>query len=59
MTAPVPKDPNFEARGRVIRPGRTITVCNAEIYVQSVGSERLVATFVATMMTVRDRDLSD
>lgn len=47
------------ARGRVIRAGRTVTVCWGEVTAYAGGSERLVATMVGTMMTVRDRGLSD
>jgi uncharacterized protein (TIGR00369 family) len=47
------------ARGRVIRPGRTVTVCWGEVVACASGAERLVATMVATIMTVRDRALAD
>lgn len=47
------------ARGRVIRAGKTVTVCWGEVTAYNGSSERLVATMVATMMTVRDRGLSD
>jgi uncharacterized protein (TIGR00369 family) len=47
------------ARGRVIRAGRTVTVCWGEVTAYDGASERLVATMVGTMMTVRDRGLSD
>jgi uncharacterized protein (TIGR00369 family) len=47
------------ARGRVIRAGRTITVCWGEVAAITGADERIVATMVATMMTVRDRGLSD
>jgi uncharacterized protein (TIGR00369 family) len=43
------------ARGRVVRAGRTITVCQAEAFMLSDGTETLVATMLATIMTVRDR----
>ena len=43
------------ARGRVVRAGRTITVCQAEASMLSEGTETLVATMLATIMTVRDR----
>lgn len=38
------------ARGRVIRSGRTITVCQGDVYAVSRGSEVHCATMVATMM---------
>ena len=47
------------ARGRVIRAGKTVTVCWGEVTAYDGASDRLVATMVATMMTVRDRGLSD
>ena len=47
------------ARGRVIRAGRTVTVCWGEVTSYEGSTERLVATMVGTMMTVRDRGLSD
>ena len=43
------------ARGRVIRAGRTITVCQADASMLSDGVETPVATMLATMMTVRER----
>jgi Uncharacterized protein, possibly involved in aromatic compounds catabolism len=47
------------ARGRVIRAGRTVTVCSGDVVAFSNGTEKLVATMVATMMTVRDRGIED
>ena len=43
------------ARGRVIRVGRTITVCQADAFMLSEGLEAPVATMIATVMTIRDR----
>jgi uncharacterized protein (TIGR00369 family) len=43
------------ARGRVLKPGRSVTVCMSEILAYEGGRERSVATTLATMMTVRDR----
>ena len=44
------------ARGRVTRPGRTITVCAGDVYAYDAdGKEKLVATMLATMMTIRER----
>jgi uncharacterized protein (TIGR00369 family) len=40
------------ARGRVIRSGRTITVCQGEVYAAGPGGEVHCATMVATMMRV-------
>ncbi|MDB4877242.1 MAG: hypothetical protein JWM41_3688 [Gemmatimonadetes bacterium] len=47
------------AAGRVLRAGKTITVCRGDVTAYAGSSERLVATMVATMMTVRDRGLTD
>jgi uncharacterized protein (TIGR00369 family) len=43
------------ARGRVVKAGRTITVCAGEVVALRGGAEKLVANMSATMMTVRDR----
>lgn len=43
------------ARGRVVRAGRTITVCQAEGSMLAAGVEIPVATMLATIMTVRER----
>jgi acyl-coenzyme A thioesterase PaaI-like protein len=41
--------------GRVVRPGRTITVCSAEVSAYREGATVQVAVMQATMMAVRDR----
>jgi uncharacterized protein (TIGR00369 family) len=43
------------ARGRVVRAGRTISVCQAEASMRTSGRETSIATMLATIMTVRDR----
>jgi uncharacterized protein (TIGR00369 family) len=43
------------ARARVVRAGRTITVCQAEAFMLLDGAETFAATMVATIMTIRDR----
>jgi uncharacterized protein (TIGR00369 family) len=43
----------FQARGRVVRAGRTLTVCTGDLRV--VGSESVVAMMQATMMAVDAR----
>jgi len=40
------------ARGRVIRPGRTVTVCAGDVLAIVARTEKLVATMLATMATV-------
>jgi uncharacterized protein (TIGR00369 family) len=52
--------PMFMARGQVVKPGRTITVCRADVFsVATDGTEKIVATMQGTMMVVRGRGLSD
>lgn len=43
------------ARGHIIRSGRTISVCRAEASMIDEGAETVVATMLATIMTVRGR----
>jgi uncharacterized protein (TIGR00369 family) len=44
----------FVARARVVRSGRNITVCAGDLFaLKDGGAEKLVATMLATMMTVR------
>ena len=43
-------------RSRVVRAGRTISVCTADAYAVSDGAERHVTTMTATMMTVTGRE---
>lgn len=38
------------ARGRVIRPGRTLTVCRADVYGEKDGAESHIATALLSMM---------
>lgn len=40
------------ARGRVVKPGRTLTVCRTDVAGLSGGSETLIATGLFTMMQV-------
>jgi uncharacterized protein (TIGR00369 family) len=40
------------ARGRVVRAGRTITVCSGEVVAIAGASEKQVAVMLATMITV-------
>ncbi|HYR08047.1 MAG TPA: PaaI family thioesterase [Longimicrobium sp.] len=44
------------ARGRVVRAGRTISVCTADAYALRDGAERHVSTMTATIMTVAARE---
>lgn len=45
----------FRATGRVVRAGRTVTVCTAEVEAITGEGTKTVAIMQATMMTVRDR----
>lgn len=40
------------AHGRVVRPGRTLTVCLGEVFAHADGSAKQVALVTATMMAV-------
>jgi len=42
------------ARGRVIRPGRTITVCAGDVLALDRGNDTLIATMLATMIAIRE-----
>jgi uncharacterized protein (TIGR00369 family) len=46
---------HFRGVGRVLRAGRTLSVCSAELRAVQSGREVVVAVMQATMMTVRDR----
>ena len=43
------------ARGRVLRAGRTLSVCQADATMRSAGRDTPVATMLATIMTVTAR----
>jgi uncharacterized protein (TIGR00369 family) len=58
MLAPA-KGTRVVAKGRVVKPGRTITVCSADIIAESEAGEKLVATMSGTMMVVRGRGIAD
>jgi len=57
LLAPAVGD-RFIARGRVVRAGRTVTVCSGEGVAIGGGEEKLVATMTGTMMCVRGRGLN-
>ena len=46
------KGERFVGRGRVIKPGQTLTVCGGEVVSLTNGEERLIATMQATMMRI-------
>ena len=40
----------FIARAEVIKPGRTLTICRADVFAVNDGQEKLVTTMLATMI---------
>jgi uncharacterized protein (TIGR00369 family) len=44
------------ARARVVKPGRTLTVVQTDIFAESNGQEKLIALLTATMMAIEGRD---
>jgi uncharacterized protein (TIGR00369 family) len=44
------------ARGRVIRAGRTLSVCQADVVAVLEGSEKTIAILTSTVMTVLGRE---
>ena len=52
LLAPASGD-RFEFRAEVIKPGRTLTVCDARAFALRNGEEKLVATMSATLMAMR------
>lgn len=45
------------ARGCVIRPGRTVTVCNGEVFaLNNQAEEKIIASLLATIMLLPRRD---
>jgi uncharacterized protein (TIGR00369 family) len=53
LLAPATGD-RFIARAAVIRPGRTLTVVEADVFASTNGEERRTATMLATIIAVRD-----
>jgi uncharacterized protein (TIGR00369 family) len=49
------KAEKFVAIGRVIKPGRTLTVCVGEVTGVERGEEQVIATMQATMMSILER----
>jgi uncharacterized protein (TIGR00369 family) len=51
------KGARFRVSARVVKPGRTLTVCEAQAFaLTDAGEERLVATMTATLMAVIGRE---
>lgn len=49
------KGEKFLARGVVVKPGKTITVCSGEVFALGSAEPKLIATMTATMMSLQDR----
>jgi len=49
----------FIATGQVLKPGRTLTVCDGEVIALSNNQQSRIASMTATMMTVTGRDIQD
>jgi len=47
---------SFRAVGKVLRRGRTLTVCSGEAEAVDAGGSSVIAVMQATMMTVRDQE---
>lgn len=47
------KGGRFKGIGRVLKPGRNITVCTGDVIAMDKGKEKIVATMLATMISVR------
>jgi uncharacterized protein (TIGR00369 family) len=50
------KGDRLVARARVVRSGKTLTVCAGDAFAQTGGPETVVATMLATVMAVPQRD---
>ena len=52
------KGERFVFRAHVVKPGRTLTVCEARAYAVSDGTESLIATMTGTLMAMVPRNPS-
>lgn len=50
------KGDHFIFIGKVLKPGKNVSVCLSEAYSQTLGERKLVAQMTGTMMTVIGRD---
>jgi uncharacterized protein (TIGR00369 family) len=51
LLAPARGD-RFVFRARVVKPGRTLTVCEAQAFAEQHGAEHLIATMAGTLMAL-------
>jgi uncharacterized protein (TIGR00369 family) len=49
------KGERFIFRARVVKPGRTLTVCDAQAFAEHDGTESLIATMTGTLMALARR----
>jgi uncharacterized protein (TIGR00369 family) len=54
LLAPAKGD-RFAFRAHVVKPGRTLTVCEARAFAQTGGTETLIATMTGTLMALPQR----
>ena len=54
LLAPAKGD-RFVFRGRVLKPGRTLTVCEGQAFAMTGSTRKLVATMTGTLMALFDR----
>ena len=50
------KGEDFIFRAEVVKPGRTLTLCDARAYGRTAGSKQLIATMSGTMMALFNRE---
>jgi uncharacterized protein (TIGR00369 family) len=55
LLAPAQGD-RFVFEGKVVKPGRTLTVCEAQAFAIDGGDEKLIATMSGTLMALFDRN---
>ena len=55
LLAPARGD-HFVIQAQVVKPGRTISVCDGQAFAVADGRPQLVATMTATLMAIFDRD---
>lgn len=46
----------FVATGKVVKPGRTLTICQGEVVAESAGTRQPVAMMQATMMQIAPKE---
>ncbi len=48
----------FIARGRVVKPGKTLTICTGEVVAVTADGEKVIAVLTSTLMTLADSPTS-